>query len=72
MERRRLKVFRVERGLTQAAMAHVMGVSRSGYVDVETGKAGASERFARKLQRAFGIPDEEIWGLLKPLEQDED
>lgn len=71
MERRNLKLLRVSRGLTQAQAAERIGVSRSNYIGVERGTAGASKRFAAKLQKAFGIPDEEMWTLLKTLDETE-
>lgn len=68
MERRNLKTFRVSQGLTQQGMAERLGMSRSAYMRIETGKAGTSRRFSGAVQREFGIPDSEMWTLLKTLD----
>ena len=61
MFRRNLKMFRVENGMTQAQMAAKIGVSRSTYSEVESGKRACSNQFMDKLQSAFNIPDHEMW-----------
>ena len=65
MVRRNLKVFRVKSGLTQSEMAAKIGVSRSTYSEVESGKRMCSNVFMDKLQAAFNIPDNEMWYLTK-------
>lgn len=70
MERRGLKVLRAQRGLTQTEMAKLLGMSRSNYCQIENGWQGAGEGFAKRLQSAFGIPDGEMWSLLKQEEKE--
>lgn len=65
MDRRNLKVFRVRHGLTQCQMALKIGVSRSIYAEVEKGTRNCSQTFLEKLQKAFNIPDEDMWTLTK-------
>lgn len=65
MERRGLKVLRARHGLTQGQMAERIGMSRSNYCQIENGRQSAGEDFAKRLQSAFGIPDGEMWALLK-------
>lgn len=65
MERRNLRVFRVANGLTQKEMAERLGMTRSHYSLVETGKCGTSLKFIKKFQKEFNLPDEEIYPTLK-------
>lgn len=69
MERRNLKTFRVSQGLTQREMAERLGMTRANYNLVENGKQGTSRRFSAALQREFGIPDGEMWALLKTMDE---
>ena len=48
-----LQEFRRSRGLTQDAMARLLGVTMSIYAKVEEGHAEASAAFMRRLKRAF-------------------
>lgn len=63
--RTNLKVFRVKKKLTQAQIAEKIGVSRMVYAYVEQGKRGANQEFWDALQRAFEIPDAEMYPLQK-------
>lgn len=64
--RKRLKHLRVvENNFSQAEMAAKIGVSRGIYAQVESGTREASTKFLTKLQKAFAIPDSEIWNYLK-------
>lgn len=69
MERRNLKVLRIGKGLTQEQMAERLEMARSTYSQIESGRIGASRRFARKLQEAFMIHDEDMWALLKKVDE---
>lgn len=71
MERRNLKVLRVKHGLNQGEMAQRLGVSRSSYSDIESGKRNCSPAFMRKLQTAFDIPDADMWALTKTYNESE-
>lgn len=66
---RSLKVFRARRGLTQAEMGEKMGWSRQYYAKTENGRGTGSITFWMKLQDAFGIPDEEMWSLVKDTKE---
>lgn len=61
--RNRLKVLRAERGLSQAALADLAGVSRQTINAVETGRYDPSLPLAFRLARIFGAP---IEGLFEP------
>ena len=59
----RLLALRAERGLTQAALAELVGVSRKTINTVENGVFVPSTVLALKLARALGRPVEEIFSL---------
>ncbi|HST36998.1 MAG TPA: helix-turn-helix transcriptional regulator [Allosphingosinicella sp.] len=61
--RNRLRDLRGERGLTQAALAELVGVSRKTINTVENGVFVPSTLLALKLARALGVPVEEIFSL---------
>lgn len=71
MDRRNLKVLRAKHGFTQSEMAEKIGCSRSIYGEVEKGTRNCSVEFLTKLQRAFNIPDAEIWEYSKIYEESE-
>ena len=59
----RLLDLRTERGLTQAALAEAVGVSRKTINTVENGVFVPSTLLALKLARALGLPVEQIFFL---------
>jgi len=59
----RLHELRAQRGLTQAALAELVGVSRKTINTVENGVFVPSTVLALKLARALGRPVEEIFSL---------
>ena len=59
----RLLDLRTERGLTQAGLAELVGVSRKTINTVENGVFVPSTLLALKLARALGRPVEEIFFL---------
>ena len=59
----RLLVLRSERGLTQAALAELVGVSRKTINTVENGVFIPSTVLALKLGRALGEPVEALFSL---------
>lgn len=63
MRRLNLKIFRIRHGLTQAAMAERIGCVRDAYCAIEAGKRDPSISFFYDLQKAFDIPDAEMWEL---------
>lgn len=65
MERRNLRLLRVANGLNQEEMAQRLGISRSNYCCIETGRQGVSMKVARKLKEEFAIPSEEMWALIE-------
>lgn len=58
-----LLALRTERGLTQAALAELVGVSRKTINTVENGVFVPSTLLALRLARALGRPVEEIFSL---------
>jgi putative transcriptional regulator len=66
----RLLAIRTERGLTQAGLAELVGVSRKTINTVENGIFIPSTLLALKLARALGRPVEEIFSL-EPDSQEE-
>jgi putative transcriptional regulator len=59
----RLHDFRAERGLTQAGLAEMVGVSRKTINTVENGVFVPSALLALKLARALGCEVEAIFSL---------
>ena len=59
----RLHEIRAERGLTQAALAELVGVSRKTINTVENGVFTPSTLLALKLARALGRPVEDLFFL---------
>ena len=49
----KLKDFRKEQGLSQEAMARKLGITLSMHEKVETGRAGASAAFMKRLKASF-------------------
>ena len=58
-----LLALRAERGLTQAALAELVGVSRKTINTVENGVFVPSTLLALRMARALGRPVEEIFSL---------
>jgi putative transcriptional regulator len=58
-----LLAMRTERGLTQAALAEMVGVSRKTINTVENGIFVPSTMLALKLARALGLPVEALFHL---------
>lgn len=65
MERTNLKLFRVKHKLSQEKMAEKIGCVRATYAAIESGKRSGRQIFWRNFQKAFSIPDTELWGLMK-------
>ncbi|HYG30390.1 MAG TPA: helix-turn-helix transcriptional regulator [Allosphingosinicella sp.] len=59
----RLNALRAERGLTQAALAELVGVSRKTINTVENGVFVPSALLALRIARALGRPVEEVFFL---------
>ncbi len=56
-----VRVRRLERGLSQAELAHVLGVSRQTINSIETGRYMPSLPLALLLARTFDTTIEEIF-----------
>ena len=63
--RMNLKLFRVKNNLTQAEIAAKLDVSRQVYANIEKGRNAGSTEFWSNLQRAFNVPDAEMYPLQK-------
>ena len=59
----RLRELRSARGLTQAALAEAVGVSRKTINTVENGVFTPSTLLALKIARVLGVPVEEVFQL---------
>ena len=57
----RLPELRGERGLTQAALAGELGVSRQTVIAIERGRFDPSLPLAFRIARFFAMPIEEIF-----------
>ena len=67
--RTNLKCFRVKQHLTQEQMAEKIGITRCNYAAIELGTRNGREFFWESLQKAFNIPDEDMWMLKKKDDQ---
>ena len=65
MTRHNLYIFRCDRKLKQSEIAKKIGVSRATYSFVERGERSGSFEFWSGLQKAFDVPDSEMWKLQK-------
>lgn len=63
--RTNLKLFRVKNKLSQEAMAQKIGCTRATYAAIESGKRTGRQIFWLDFQKAFNIPDAELWGYMK-------
>lgn len=64
-KRMNLVKFRGSQALTQHEFAEKMGVKRQMYSLVELGKRQGSPEFWAKLQKAFELPDAEMYPLMR-------
>lgn len=61
-----LRAMRFENGdLTQSEAARLANVSITEYNMVENGVKVGRFNFWHKIQRAFGVPDSEMWRMVK-------
>lgn len=65
-----LKIFRIAKHLTQKEMADKCNVSRAVYSNIERGRNEAKGDFWENLQKAFDVPDSEMYNLMKKEEED--
>lgn len=63
--RTNLKLLRVKHHLTQAQMAQKIGITRCNYAAIEKGTRNGRDFFWTSLQKAFNIPDADMWELKK-------
>lgn len=63
--RKDLKLFRLNKFLTQQELADQLGVSVSTYNLVEKGKRRGSVDFWTKLQSLYELEDGEVWKMQK-------
>lgn len=63
--RTNLKVFRVRKNLSQEKMAERIGCKRVTYSTIENGVRNGRQTFWNKLQKAFDVPESEMWELMK-------
>lgn len=70
--RTELKIFRVKQHLSQEEMAEKIGCKRSTYSSIEKGVRDGKQSFWLAFQKAFDIPDGEIWALMHKEEGEQD
>lgn len=59
----RIRVFRAEHKLSQAELAHAIGVSRKTISTIEVGRFVPSAIIALKIARYFEVPVEQVFYL---------
>lgn len=67
--RTNLKLFRIKQKMSQEDIAFKIGVTRATYSSIECGKRTGRQYFWLAFQKAFNIPDEELWGYMKTDEE---
>ena len=63
--RTNLKILRVKNHLSQDQMAKKIGCIRATYSAIENGKRSGRQAFWNDFQKAFNIPDSDLWGYMK-------
>lgn len=63
--RKNLKIFRIERDLTQAQIAEKIGCRRATYAAIEKGVREGRRAFWNDLQAAFNIDSDAMWDLMR-------
>lgn len=63
--RTNLKIFRIKRHLSQGQISDLIGCSRATYAAIENGARCGRQTFWKDLQKAFALPDSEMWLLMK-------
>ncbi len=69
--RMNLKLFRISRNLTQEQFGKKTGVTRAVYSNIERGRNDAPPKYWATLQKVFGIPDEQMYTLIKETDVSE-
>lgn len=59
-----LKKLRIEEGVSQEIMACSLGVSRTTYSAIESGKKSGSIKFWQTLQEQYALNDSEVWQMI--------
>lgn len=59
-----LKALRLKRGLTQAHVAELVGLSRPAYTHIERGTKKPSLSVAMKLAQLYGVDVTQLFGYL--------
>lgn len=63
--RTNLKIFRIKKRFSQGEMSEIIGCSRATYAAIENGARCGRQTFWKDLQKAFMLPDSEMWLLMK-------
>lgn len=58
----RVREYREERGLSQAALGEAIGVTRQTVIAIEQGRYSPSLESAFRLSRLFGVGVEDVFG----------
>lgn len=62
----KIRALRIERGLTQEALALSSGVTRNVLIDVEMGRRGLLYERIVDIAEALDVPTEEIFRAIQP------
>lgn len=65
MKNKKLHELRTKQGMTQQDTADKIGVSRSLYSLIETGRRKGSRGFWTAVQALYGLTDAETWEMIK-------
>ena len=62
-------LLRNNQHLSQEKMANILDVSRNMILDIERGEAYGKVDFWISVQNEFGVPDEDMWKLIRGKEK---
>lgn len=60
-----LKIFRIQQHLSQEEICEKIGCSRATYSAIENGVRNGRQTFWKNFQKAFDLPDSDMWALMK-------
>lgn len=69
MERTNLKVFRVQKKMTQAEFAKAVGYTRSHYAKIEKGEYDYTLKFMTNFRKYFSVSEQEFNEIMKKDEE---
>lgn len=67
----KLAILRITKRLNEKQMAKVLSMPTRAYTEIEYGRVEGRIYFWARVQRMFGLKDEEMWEYIKSGKEDE-